>query len=324
MKRRAFLLWAASFAGADAVAQPMAPLVGVLGTSAPDAFWKRQIAAFKQGLKEAGFEEGRNVALEVLLAEGKYERLPRMAAELVARKPAVIYASSLPSALAVKAATSEIPVVFLMGADPVTQGVVASLRRPGGNLTGVSQLYGALGAKRLEMLRELAPETRAVGILTNPRNANARDHLERLQAAARSIGMRIEALEASTADGIEAAFAGIARRRDRGAVVVADDPFFNVERERIVAQAARHRLPTIYYAREFVEIGGLASYGSDVRDNVRLVGGYAARLLRGEKPSNLPVLQPTKFELLVNLRSARELGLKIPQSILLRADEVIE
>jgi putative ABC transport system substrate-binding protein len=205
----------------------------------------------------------------------------------------------------------------------VKLGVVASLQRPGGNLTGICQLYGELGAKRMEMLRELVPSAKSVGVMSNPKNQNAEDHLESLRSAAKAIGLPVEVFNASSAAEIEAAFAGMVRRRV-GALVIADDPFFTVERERIVALAARHHLPAIHYSRGFAEIGGLISYGSDSRANYRLAGGYAAKMLRGAKPSDLPVLQPTKFEVVMNMKAAKSLGIKIPQSVLLRADQVIQ
>jgi putative ABC transport system substrate-binding protein len=304
-------------------AQAATPVIGVLSTNASDAYGASMDAAFAQGLRESGVEVGRDVTLEYRRTNGKYDALPALAEEMVKRGVAVIFAASLPSALAVKAATSTIPVVFVMGADPVKLGVVASLPRPGGNITGISQLYGELGAKRLEMLRELVPGAKSVGVLSNPKNPNAKDHLDSLKSAAKAIGLPIEALNASSAADIEAAFAGMARHRIN-ALVIADDPFFTTQREWIVALTGRHRLPTIHYTRAFVEIGGLVSYGSDARDNYRLAGGYAARMLRGAKPSDLPVLQPTKFELVVNLKTAKALKLKIPQTLLVRADRVIE
>jgi putative ABC transport system substrate-binding protein len=274
-------------------------------------------------LKETGFVEGQNVAIEFRWAEGQYDRLPKFAAEFVRRQVAVILAGSLPSALAAKDKTSTIPIVFVMGADPVKLGVVASLNRPGGNVTGISQYYGALGAKRLELLRELVPSASAVAIISNPKNANAEDHLNDVQAAARAIGQQTDVFRASSENEIDAAFAGLVRRGD-GALLVADDPFFSVRRSQIVALAARHGVPTIYYAQYFAAVGGLMSYGSSAGDNYRLAGIYVGRILKGAKPADLPVIQPTRFELVINLKTAKELGLDVPPTLLALADEVIE
>ena len=297
-------------------AQQPLPVVGFIGSTSP-GIYRDFIASFRKGLDDAGVVEGRDLAIEFRWAEGRYERLPALAAEFVNRKVAVILAGSLPTALAAKSATSTIPIVFVMGADPVKLGVVASLSRPGGNITGISQLYGALGAKRVELLRELAPGVQAIAVLTNPKNQNAKDHLNDVQAAARAIGLRTEVFSATEAGEIDAAFAGFGRR-GAGALLVADDPFFGLERRRIVSLAERHAVPTMYYAREFVQAGGLVSYGSSASDNYRKAGLYVGRILRGAKPAELPVLQPTKFELVLSLKTAKKLGLAISRDFLAR------
>ena len=297
--------------------------VAVLSTDAADSQGIRKVKAFRAGLSEEGLVDGRDIRIEVQWASGRYERLPALAADFVNKKVAVIFAASLPSALAAKAATQTIPIVFVMGADPVKLGVVASLPRPGGNVTGISQLYGALGAKRLELLRELVPTANAFAVLSNPKNANAKEHASQVEAAARAVGISSEIFDASTDKEIDAAFAAVQRKGLR-AMLVADDPFFNVQRRQIVALAARYALPVIHYARDFVALGGLISYGSDVNDNYRLAGGYVGKILKGANPAELPVVQPTRFELVVNLKTAKILGLAIPSSLLLRADEVIQ
>jgi putative ABC transport system substrate-binding protein len=330
MKRRAFITFLGGAAAMPSLIWPLAaraqqrptPVIGFLGSTAPDVYagW---VAAFRQGLDEAGFVDGRNVAIEFRWAQGHYDRLPALAAELVSRRVTVILAGSLPSALAAKQATGTIPIVFTMGADPVKLGVVASLNRPGGNVTGVTQYYGALGGKRLELIRELVPSLGVLAVLSNPNNPNAEDHLDDIQAAARTIGQQIDVVRASSEGEIDAAFAGLSQRRD-GALLVADDPLFSLRRDQIVALAARHAVPASYYAREFALAGGLMSYGSSGSDNHRQAGLYVGRILKGTKPSELPVLQPTKFELVINLKAAKALGLTVPPTLLALADEAIE
>jgi putative ABC transport system substrate-binding protein len=249
--------------------------------------------------------------------------LPALAAELVGRGVAVILAGALPSALAAKETTSTIPIVFVMGADPVKLGVVASLNRPEGNVTGIYQYFGALGGKRLELIRELVPSLTVLAVLSNPKNPNAEDHLDDIQAAAHTIGQQIDIVRASSENEIDAAFTLLAQRSD-GALLVADDPFFSVRRDQIVALAARHAIPASYYARAFALAGGLMSYGSSVSENNRQAGIYVGRILKGAKPSELPVLQPAKFELVINLKTSKALGLRVPQSLLATADELIE
>ena len=323
LKRREFitLVGGASLAWplAAHAQQPAVPVIGYLGSTSPEAT-AHLIAAYRQGLDDAG---SRNVAIEFRWASGHYDRLPAMAAEFVKRPVAVILAAALPSAVAAKTATATIPIVFVMGADPVRQGIVASLNRPGGNVTGISQFYGELGGKRLELLRELVPSATTIAVLSNPNNPNADNHLRDVQTAARSIGQKIDVVIARTEAEIDAAFARAVRERV-GSLLVADDPLYSVRRDQLVALAARYALPTIYYAREFPAAGGLVSYGSNSSDNLRQAGVYTGRILRGERPADLPVLQPTRFELVINLKTAKALGLTIPLTLQAVADEVID
>jgi putative tryptophan/tyrosine transport system substrate-binding protein len=302
--------------------QPRMPVVGYLGaTDYRDA--GPVVDAFRRGLAEGGFVESGNVAIEFRWAAGYYDHLPALASELVSRHVEVLLAGSLPATLAAKQATTAIPIVFVMGADPVKLGLVASLNRPGGQLTGICQLFGALGGKRLELIRELVPSLGVLAVLSNPDNANAADHLNEIETAARAIGQQLDVLRARNEGELETAFASIAQRKV-SAVLVADDALFDVRRDEIVALAARHAVPASYYSREFVVAGGLMSYGSSRRDNQRMAGGYVARVLKGAKPADLPVLQPTTFELVINLKTAKALGLEMPPMLLARADEVIE
>jgi putative ABC transport system substrate-binding protein len=324
MRRRDLL----GLLGSAAAAWPLAahgqatPVIGFLGATAPDDIGP-QLDAVRQTLTKSGFPADRDDSIIFRWADGHYDRLPALASDLVNRKVAVIFAGSLPSAVAAKQATSTIPIVFVMGADPVKLGVVASLNRPSGNVTGIYQYYGALGGKRLELVRALVPSLATLAVLSNPNNPNAEDHLNDIRTAARASGQQIDVLAASSEHDIEASFVELVRRRD-GALLVADDPFFGLHRDQIVALAARHAVPASYYTREFTLAGGLMSYGSNRLDNYREAAGYVARILKGEKPGDLPVLQPTKFELVLNLKTAKALGLAIPQSLLVAADEVIE
>jgi putative ABC transport system substrate-binding protein len=304
-------------------AQQAMPVIGVLGATAPDRYVSPLVVAFREGLAEVGLVENQNVVIEFRWAEGNYERLSGLASELITRGVAVIFAGSLPSALAAKQATATIPIVFVMGADPVRLGVVASLNRPGSNVTGIYLYYGALGGKRLELIRELVPTVGVLAVLSNPKNPNAEDHLNDIKTAARAIDQQLDVLQASSEGDIDSAFADLAQRRDN-ALMLADDPFFSVRRDQIVALAARYRVPTSYYAREFAIAGGLMSYGSSSTANYRQAGTYVGRILNGVKPSELPVLEPTKFELVFNLRTAKALGLSVPSTLLATADEVIE
>jgi ABC-type uncharacterized transport system substrate-binding protein len=299
------------------------PIVGVLGGYTA-AEWRPFVGAFDEGLKELGYVDGQNVAVEFRWAEGDYARLPVLAAELVRRQVAVIAAiGGINSALAAKAATAEIPIIFLTGRDPVELGLVESLNRPSGNLTGVSLLNDALTAKRLELLRELVPNAATVAFLINPNNRNHHSHARMLEAVARSGGQQLVLLAAAADRDLEPAFLALTRERAQG-LIVAPDPFLDSQRERLVQLAMRHAVPTIFQWREFVQAGGLISYGTSLADAHRQMGIYAGKILKGAKPADLPVVQPTKFDLFVNLKTARALGLTVPTSILLRADEVIE
>ena len=301
--------------------QPAMPVIGFLSGASPGPF-AHQVAAFRQGLAEGGYIEGQNVHIAFRWAEGQYDRLPALAADLVARRVTVISVFGPPAALAAKAATMTIPIVFDVGVDPVDIGLVASLNRPGGNLTGVTLLTASLGAKRVGLLRELIPKADLMAVLVNT-TSEGMTQAKDVQDAARDAGLRAIVLNAATDADIDAAFATLSRQRIGGLMVGADQ-FLDTRRDRIVALAARHSMPTIYHWREFVAAGGLLSYGVSIVDAYRQVGVYAGRILKGEKPADLPVLQPTKFELVINLKAANALGLTIPPGVLAIADEVIE
>jgi len=303
--------------------QKAMPVIGSLsaGSAEPAAPF---VAAFGQGLGETGYVEGQNVTIEYRWAEGDYDRLPALAADLVARKVAAIATmGGIPTLVAAKKATSTIPIIFLSGADPVEKGLVASFPRPGGNLTGVSILTAELMPKRLELLSELIPQVKAIAVLVNPNNASSEGVMRDMQQAARANGVQLQILKASNEGGIDAAFATLAQLR-AGALVVAADPLFFSRREQLVTLTARQAIPAIYELREFTEVGGLISYGPSLTGAFRQVGIYAGKILKGAKPADLPVEQPTRFELVVNLKTAKALGLTIPQTILALADEVIE
>jgi len=303
--------------------QKAMPVIGYLGGSSPNRS-AANLAAFHQGLTETGYVEGQNLTIEYRWAEGRYDRLPAMAADLVDRKVDVIVGGAGPtSAFAAKNATSTIPIVFTSGDDPVAAGLVASLSRPGGNLTGVSILYAELVPKRLELLSELAPQAGTIALLVNPKSPEAEPTIRDAQEAARTKGVRLRVVEAATEGEIDAAFASLAQLH-AGALVVGADPFFNSRREQLVALASRHAVPAIYHARFFVVAGGLIGYGPSPTAMYRQVGVYAGKILNGAKPADLPVIQPTTFELVINLKTAKVLGLTVPQSLLARADEVIE
>ena len=302
--------------------QKAMPVIGFLnGTSA--GFSAPYVTAFRQGLSETGYVEGRNVAIEFRWAEGHYDRLPALAADLVARKVDLIFVSGSSGTAAARDATSTIPIVFAGGGDLVAAGLVVGLARPGGNLTGVSVFGRELHPKRLQLLSEVVPQVEAIALLVNPTNVTSESVVRDTQEAARANGRRLAILKAGTESEIDAALAALVQVH-AGALIVASDPFLNSRREQIVALAARHAVPAIYDWREFAEAGGLMSYGPSLTDIYRQAGVYAGRVLAGAKPADLPIQQPTRFELVINLKTAKTLGLTIPPSILGRADEVIE
>jgi putative tryptophan/tyrosine transport system substrate-binding protein len=303
-------------------AQQAMPVVGFLDARSPGEN-VAGAAAFRQGLSEAGYVEGRNVAIEYRWAEGQYDRIPALAADLVRRQVAVILAAGPPSAPAARAATTTIPIVFIIGLDPIQLGLVASLNRPGGNATGIHLFTTALEPKKLEVLHEFVPKATAVGVLVNPGSPAAEPVSNNLREAGRALGLAIHIVGASTEREIDAAFATLVQR-GVGALLVGNDPFFTGQRDQLVALAARHALATLYSQRESVIAGGLVSYGNNVIDAYRQAGAYTGKILAGEKPADLPVLQPTKFELVINRKTARALDLEVPAKLLFTADEVIE
>jgi len=297
------------------------PVIGWLGSGSPDPFAPLAVA-FGQGLSETSYVAGQNVAIEYRWADGRYDRLPALAADLVVRKVDLIAADGIPAALAAKTATSTIPIVFGVG-DPVDLGLVASLARPGGNLTGVSTMAPELSPKRLELLSELVPQVGVIALLVNPNNSNTQHIIGEMQEAARAKGVQLHILIAGTESEIDAAFATLVQLH-ASALVVGGDPFFGKRREQLVTLAASYGVPAIYQSREFAAAGGLISYGASFPATFRLAGIYAGKILNGAKPADLPVQQPTTFELVVNLKTAKALGLTVPPSILARVDEVIE
>jgi putative ABC transport system substrate-binding protein len=324
MKRRDFITLLGGAAAtwplvAGAQQAPMA-LVGLLEGSHLD---DRHLEAVRQGLKEAGYVEGRNLAIKYRSADGHFDRLPGLAAALVADRVAVLLTFGPPAAVAAKAATATVPVVFATGADPIELGLVSSLNRPGGNITGVSFLVTTLASKRLELLRELVPGATVVGFLINPANPTSESQTRDAQAAALALALRLPIQSASSEADINAAFASFAQQRV-DAVIVGTDQFFGTRHDLLVGLATRYAMPTIYYLRETVASGGLMSYGTSITDAFHLAASYAGRILKGEKPADLPVQQTVKFELVINLKTAKMLGLDVSPSLLARADEVIE
>jgi putative ABC transport system substrate-binding protein len=323
MKRRTFFLGSAALLASPAHAQPNAPVIGFLNSGSPEAF-AAYVAALREGLRETGFVEGRNVAIDFRWAHGRYELLPALATELVDRHVAVIVATGGdPSAKAATAATSTIPIVFGSGDDVLTSGLVDSLSRPGRNATGISLLTAELEAKRLELLGELVPNAKTIAILVNPDLAYSATQGRAAQDAARPRNQNVLIVHARRENEFEPVFAGLADGKV-DALIVASDPFFNSRRDQIVALANRHRIPAIYEWREFCAVGGLVSYGASLTAAYRQFGIYTGRILAGAKPGDLPVLQPTQFELVVNGATARALGITLPPTIVARADEVIE
>jgi putative ABC transport system substrate-binding protein len=312
---------AAMLAGPARGQQKAMPAVGYLHFAAPD--YLPNASVFLQGLGQAGYVVGKNVAIEYRYANGHYDQLPALAAELIARNVDLIAAFGPPTARAAKNATSTIPIVFEVGNDPVAAGLVASLARPGDNATGVSILFTQLTAKRIELLAELVPQAKVIAVLVNPNSPTAEPTIREAQVAGHATALQIPVLKATTESEIDAVFATLAALHVDGLVVGAD-PFFDVRRTQLVSAAARQAVPTTYFAREFVDAGGLISYGTSLSGVYRLVGQYAARILKGEKPADLPVQQPTTFELVINLKTAKSLGLAVAQSLLAQADEVIE
>jgi putative ABC transport system substrate-binding protein len=304
-------------------AQPSLPVIGFLDSGSSAAFAGR-VAAFRRGLADTGHNEGKNVAIAYRWAEGQYDRLPALAADLVRSQMAVIAATGSPnSAQAAIAATATTPIVFANGGDPVTLGLVRSLNRPGGNATGVSIFQSALGPKRLQMLHELVPTAAVIAVLVNPTNPITEPDIREMRAAAGTIGVRIRILNASSQRDLDAAFANLAQQR-ADALVVNNDGFLSSRRDQIVTLAAQRAVPAIYHSRDYVAAGGLVSYGADVLDSYRQVGVYVGRILKGVRPAELPVMLPTKFELVINLKTAKSLGLAVPPTLLAIADEVIE
>jgi putative ABC transport system substrate-binding protein len=324
-RRDFFALIGATVAGwpfAARAQQPAMPVMGYL-SSKGEAAEAGILAAVRKGLAENGFVEGRTVSIAYRWSEGEHDRLPAFAADLVARNVSLIMASGVPATLAAKAATSTIPIVFRLAIDPVAFGLAQSFNRPGGNLTGVTMLFDPLTPKKLQLLHELIPTAATIGFLINPKNQNAKSHEEHAVAAAKSLGLRVTVLTASAAGEFDSAFAA-GRRQGVRAVLVGDDPFFDVGKEELIAAASHHAIPTMYYVRDFVVAGGLISYGPSFEELSHQAGIYAGRILKGANPAELPIAQPTRIELVINLNAAKALGLTIPPALLARADDVIE
>jgi ABC-type uncharacterized transport system substrate-binding protein len=328
MKRREFITLAGGAAAAPSLlwplaarAQPVMPVVGFLRSTSL-AFSVHMVAAFRQGLTATGFNEGQNVAIEYRYADNHLERLPGLVAELI-RLPVEVIVANVNAALAAKAATTTVPIVFATGSDPVVDGLVASLNRPGGNVTGVSFVSGLLGAKRLDMLRQLVPNAATMAMLVGTDTLEARIERRDVELAARALGQQLLIAPVSSEGEFDGAFTSIVGRGAK-ALLVGTGPFLTSNRERVVGLAARHAIPAIYAVREFVVVGGLLSYGASIAEAYRQAGIYAGRVLKGEKPADLPVVQSTKFELVINVQTARTLGLTVPPTLFATADEVIE
>jgi putative ABC transport system substrate-binding protein len=324
MKRRSFLAGLLSLTGPRHAwaQQPALPVIGFLNGASYELS-RYLVHAFHQGLNKAGYVEGRNVAFEYRSAEGKYDRLPPLARELARLNVNVIVATGTPTGLPAKAATTTIPVVFVTGSDPIEQGLVTNLNRPTGNLTGATTLAVELGRKRMELLHELVPAARLIGVLINPTGPNLKPVLQDMHAAARAVGLPIHIVHASSEGDLDRAFASFVERRV-GGIVIGTDTFFNSQSKRLGALTVRNTLPAIYQYREFVAAGGLMSYAGSITDAYRMAGIYTGRILKGAKPADLPVQQSTKAELFINLKTAKTLGLTVPSSLLARAEEVIE
>jgi putative tryptophan/tyrosine transport system substrate-binding protein len=325
MRRREFIVGIGTLASwplAVRAQQPM-PVVGFVNAASPQSY-ARPLSAFLRGLVEAGYVDGQNVAIEYRWAEGHNNRLASFIADLIQRKVNVIAATSTPAAIAAKAATTTIPIVFTTSADPVRLGLVASLNRPGGNVTGVTQTNLEIGPKRLQLLHELVPTASVMALLVNPANPTISEtNTKELQAAARNLGLELHVLNASTERDFDADFAKLIQLR-AGGLVIAGDPLFSGQTEQLAALAVRHAVPTVYEWREFAVAGGLLSYGTAITDEYRVAGNYTGRILKGDKPADLPVQQVTKVEMIINLKTAKVLGLTVPMSLLGRADEIIE
>ena len=325
MRRRKFITLigaAAAWPLAARSQQAALPMIGFLNGGSP-AEYAPMVAAFREGLKELGYVEGQNVAIEFRWAEGKYERLSALGTDLVRRQVAAIAATSTPAAQAAKALTATVPIVFTTGADPVQLGLVASLNRPGGNVTGVSFLVNELTKKQFEVLHQILPKAALIGFLVNPAVAYARSQTTEAQDAARALGRQLFVVTARTESEIDAAFAALVKKL-AGGVITISDPFLNSRRDQIVALAARHSLPALYPVRDYVAAGGLMSYGTSIIGAYRQVGVYTGRILKGEKPADLPVMRPTKLDLVINQKTAKALDLTIPPALIALADEVIE
>lgn len=325
MRRREFLAAvgaAASWPLRARAQQAAMPTVGFL-SSLSEATSTHLISAWRRGLSETGYVEGKTVAVEYRFADGQYDRVPAFAAEFVRSGLSLVLAAGPPAALAAKIATTTIPIVFIVGLDPVAAGLVASLNHPGGNATGMSLITGPLGQKRLEILRELAPKMRLVPMLVNAASPDALPELRDVQSAAQAMGLELQVVSARTPEEIDSAFAAFAQQRP-DALLIGSDPFLMIRREQVVAAAARLKVPTVYPFREFAAAGGLMSYGTNIANAYRQAGIYSGRILKGDKTADLPVMQPTTFELVINLKAAKELGIDLPATLHARSDEVIE